>query len=120
MGPADDPDGGDRASDTKRAEPDEKPPGLDDLIFEFAHAYGSLPTGDMPWPLFMAGVQRVARFDARAMLTAMVGSGSGVAQAFSGDESGAIEATTRQLKQLAYGTGTGKSKPTWALKQSED
>ena len=38
-------------------------------MVEYAAAYGGFPAPDAPWPLVLAGIRRVLRFQARARLT---------------------------------------------------
>ncbi len=72
-----------------------------DHLHDFEHAYGYMPEPDMPWVLFMAGVERAHRYDVRQLLHVMTGTQWAIGAAFSKD-SGAAQLKHRQLTDMAY------------------
>lgn len=90
--------------------------GLDDLVFDYAAAYGGPPRRDLPWSLFLAGVRRVKRFEARQLLAVMDGTAWGAGSVL-GADSGRLETLRSTIHNLAY---KGKAEPELALKQSKD
>lgn len=64
---------------------------------EYAATYGGLPDPGSPWPLFLALIDRVGRFEARARLRLLDSVAAGIGTAFTG-ESGARD----QLHRLAF------------------
>ena len=75
------------------------------MIAEYAHCYGGPPAPEMPWPLFRALLDRVGRFNARALLGQIVASGHASGEA------------TGQLRAIAW---PEQGPPIFALKQSPD
>ena len=64
---------------------------------EYAFVYG-LPDPEMPWPLFLGLVKRVARFDARVRLRLFDSVSAAIAIAFGGDDRG----VRQELLEGAY------------------
>ncbi len=88
---------------------------FDDLIAEYAAAYGGPPPATLPYPLFVALVGRGARFEARRILNAMTATNWGMA----GSNDGEVGAEKTRLVGLAY-PGGARAAVTFALKQSKD
>ena len=81
---------------------------------EYAATYGGLPAPSTPWPLFMALVRRVSRFNARALLRQLDAVSGGIAAAFS--EGPQAELHRDEIYRLAY--PTKRTTPKMALVQS--
>lgn len=56
------------------------------MMAEFAAYYGGPAAPTLPWPLFLALVDRTGRFEARRQLTLFDSVGAAIGSAFGGDE----------------------------------
>lgn len=75
------------------------------MICEFAAVYG-WPDPELPWPLFMAGIERVSQHHAKALLEQVTAQTVGALQASpyaDGSTQAEIQRLLDDVKRVAYG-----------------
>lgn len=73
-----------------------------DLVFEYAKCYGGPPGPTLSWALFLEGVRRTARFNAREMLRAIDGPSVAVSM-LSSEGAGERHLMRARLERLGWG-----------------
>ncbi len=81
-----------------------------DYLYDFEATYHYMPDPQMSWILFMEGVKRAHRYDARALLHSMTGTQWAIGAAFSKDGTWKLE--QKRIADIAYpAAGQNGNKP---------
>ena len=76
-----------------------------DYLYDFEATYHYMPDPQMSWVLFMEGVKRTHRYDARALLHSMTGTQWAIGAAFSKEGTWKLE--QKRIEDIAYPATNG-------------